>query len=143
MKKILFSTAIITLFTFYFSFSQAQRPHDEKHQARPDITELVSDLSSSQKSKIETLSNESKERVEKLRKQQHAIRDSIRLYMDREGNQSKHLYPLFDREAKLQAEISREMYATKVRIDEVLTKEQRAEFQKAIKKQRKHHGKKR
>ena len=50
---------------------------------------------------------------------------SIILFLEREGDQSRTLYPLFDREARLQVAISREMYATKLRIDEVLTKEQR------------------
>ena len=120
----------------------AQRPHREgpKPESRPDITELVSDLSASQKRKLETLTSESKERVEKLRKEQKAVRDSIERYMEMDGDQSKVLYPLFDREAKLQAQISREMYATKIRIDEVLTPEQRKELQSANK--RHHKGKK-
>ena len=69
------------------------------------------------------------------------MRDSIGKYMDSEGDQSKKLYPLFDREAQLQVQISREMYSTKVRIDKVLTKEQRKEFLQASKRD-KRHGKK-
>lgn len=120
----------------------AQRPHREgpKPEARPDITELVSDLNASQKRKLETITSESKERVEKLRNEQKAVRDSIGRYMEMDGDQSKVLYPLFDREAKLQALVSREMYATKIRIDEVLTAEQRKELQSANK--RHHKGKK-
>ena len=116
----------------------AQHPRHEgpKHEPRPEITEIVSDLNASQKRKLETITSQSKERVEKLRSEQKAVRDSIGRYMEREGDQSRALYPLFDREAKLQAEISREMYATKVRIDEVLTAEQRKELQEA---NRRHH----
>ena len=139
MKKIL-PLAIALLFGMSLS---AQRTVDHRHgDKRPDITQLVSNLTDSQKSKLETITSESRQRVEKLRSQQKAVRDSIASYMDREGDQSKYLYPLFDREARLQAEIAREMYITKVRIDEVLTKEQRQEFHKASKAQRKKHAKK-
>lgn len=121
----------------------AQKPSVERReQKRPDITQFVSNLTDSQKAKLETITSESRQRVDKLRARQQAVNDSIALYMDREGDQTKYLYPLFDRSAKIQAEISREMYATKVRIDKVLTKEQRDEFQKASKEQRKHHKKK-
>lgn len=139
MKKILFLTLTLLL---GLSLS-AQRNGDKHRDRKPlDITQLVSNLSDSQKSKLETITNESRQRIDKLRNQQKAVRDSIAGYMEREGDQSKYLYPLFDREAKLQAEISREMYITKVHIDKVLTKEQRAEFQKASKEQRKKLGKK-
>lgn len=139
MKK--FLPLALALF-LAFSLS-AQRQDGQRHdQKRPDITELVSNLTDDQKSQLEAITNDSRQRVEKLRAQQKAVRDSINLYMDREGDQSKYLNPLFDREAKIQAEISREMYASKVRIDKVLTKEQRAELQKASKQHRKKHGKK-
>lgn len=139
MKK--FLPLALALF-LAFSLS-AQRQDGQRHdQKRPDITELVSNLTDDQKSQLEAITNDSRQRVEKLRAQQKAVRDSINLYMDREGDQSKYLNPLFDREARIQAEISREMYASKVRIDKVLTKEQRAEFQKASKQHRKKHGKK-
>ncbi len=108
--------------------------HDGRHPEKKlptDITELVDDLSAPQKHKIDNISKESKSRVESLRQQRQAVRDSIRFYMELEGDQSKALYPLFDREAQLQAAVSREMYSAKLRIDEILTKEQRAALRKA------------
>ena len=143
MKKILL-IALLSPFIFHLSPSYAQRPHPEEPgrpglEKRPEITELVSDLSSSQKSKLETISKDSRKRVESLRNQQKAVRDSIDKYMEMDGDQSKVLYPLFDRESRLHAQISREMYATKVRIDKVLTKEQR----KDLKNKCKHHQKQR
>ena len=65
------------------------------------------------------------------------MRDSIHRYMDMDGDQSQYLYPLFDREARIQTQISREMYATKVHIDQVLTKEQRKELKDNSKRQKK------
>ena len=135
MKKIILIAAAITFFSFQFSNSYAQRGH--RDQQRPDITKFVSNLTDDQKSKLETLTNDSRKRVDGLRAQQKNVRDSISRYMDREGDQSKYLYPLFDREAQLQTAISREMYTTKVRIEKVLPKEQRAEFQKSAKQHRK------
>lgn len=145
MKRIVL-LALVSLFAFQCTLSYAQNPrhggpHDRQGR-RPDITKIVSNLSDAQKEKLETLMEASRQRVDKLRRQQQAVRDSIALYMDRDGNQSKKLYPLFDREAKLQVEISREMYNTKVRIDEVLTKEQRQQFRQASKEQKKHKNKK-
>lgn len=145
MKRIVL-LALVSLFAFQCTLSYAQDPrhggpHDRQGR-RPDITKIVSNLSDAQKEKLEALMEASRQRVDKLRRQQQAVRDSIALYMDRDGNQSKKLYPLFDREAKLQVEISREMYNTKVRIDEVLTKEQRQQFRQASKEHRKHKNKK-
>lgn len=104
--------------------------HDRKHK---EVTEMVGNLSATQKRKIESISKESKQRVDNLRKQQKAVKDSIAMFMDREGDQSEVLYPLFEREAALHAAIDREMYAGKVRIDEVLTKEQRAQVRACAK----------
>ena len=104
---------------------------DHMKRKRPEVTEVVNDLSAPQKRKIEAVSRESRERTEALRRQQRAVRDSINRYMDLEGDQSQTLYPLFDREAALQAAVSREMYTTKLRIDAILTADQRATLRAA------------
>ena len=117
MKKTFFF--LLVLSSYLLAPLHAQRPHQDGRgpEKRLDITEIVSDLSSSQKSKLETLTGDSKKRVEALRTQQKAVRDSIGMFMDKDGDQSK-----------VQAEISREMYSTKVRIDQILTKEQRQQL---------------
>jgi Spy/CpxP family protein refolding chaperone len=137
MKKRTFLILFLCLATLSISV-QAQRHHGDcpKPEPRPEVTELVSDLSSAQKNKLEKLTNESRERVDRLRKQQNQVRDSIGKLMESDGDQSKALFPLFDREAKLQTEISREMYTTKVRIEQVLTPDQRKEFRES---NRRHH----
>ncbi len=137
MKKIIIF--LLVLSTYLLAPVHAQRPHQEgpRHEKRPDITEMVGDLSAAQKGKLETITNESKKRIETLRKQQKSVRDSIHYYMDMDGDQSKYLYPLFDREARIQTQISREMYVTKVHIDQVLTKEQRKELKENSKRQKK------
>lgn len=141
MKKTLIAAALLTILNLQFSICAAQQPEPRqgrgKHH-RPDITELVSDLTDKQKRSIDAITAESKERVAKLRAQQKAVRDSIAIYMDREGDQSKSLHPLFDREARLQSLVSREMYATKVQVDKELTPAQRQQ----LKQNSKRHGKK-
>lgn len=115
------------------------KPHGKKHHK--EISELVDDLSAAQKRKVESITKESVERVSALRTQQKAVRDSISMFMDRDGDQSATLYPLFDREAALQTAISREMYTTKLAIDQVLTKEQRTTLRSACRKDKKQHRK--
>ena len=96
-----------------------------------EIAEMVGDLSQGQKKKLDAITDASRKRVEALRAQQKAVRDSITRYMNMEGDQSRVLFPLFDREAQLSRDISREMYTTKVRIDEVLTPQQRQQVREA------------
>lgn len=131
MKKTLVIIAILTLSAV--SYAQAPKHHDKQPR---NVSELVSDLSASQKRKVDAIGRESKERVSALRAQQQAVRDSIGLYMDRDGDQSKNLYPLFDREAKLQVAVNREMYSTKLRIDQVLTPKQREELRQSSRQRR-------
>lgn len=113
--------------------AMAQRPKGAPDGPR-DITKMVSDLSSSQKKRLDAITDESKSRIDALRTQRRAVRDSIAMYIQRDGDQSEALFPLFEREAQLQSRISREMYMTKVRIDEVLTPEQRRQVRDACSK---------
>lgn len=133
MKKIV----IITLLFVTALPAIAQREGKRGERRHRDITEMVSDLSASQKRKIDAIGKESKERVGAMRQQQKQVRDSIAMYMDRDGDQSRALYPLFEREANIQVSINREMYTTKRRIDEVLTVSQRDELRQAMKKRKK------
>lgn len=116
-----------------FTSSMAQRPKDGG--GHRDITKIVSDLSASQKKKLDAINEESKKNVDALRAQQKAVRDSIAMYIHREGDNSRILYPLFDREAQIQSSISREMYSTKIKIDAVLTAEQRKMVSEACRRQ--------
>ena len=110
--------------------------HSPEKKPRHDISEVVKDLSVIQKRKVDNISRDSKERVDVLRHQQQAVHDSIGMYMNLEGDHSKELYPLFEREAQLQVAVNREMYATKLRIDEVLKPEQRQALRNASRKDR-------
>lgn len=128
MKRII-TFALLASCTFVLL---AQQPQDKpQHRHGREVTELVSDLNAVQKRRIESISNESKRRIDDLHQQKQAVHDSINLLLQADGDQSQLLYPLFDREAALQAAISREMYATRLRIDQVLSKEQRQQVRQA------------
>lgn len=105
--------------------AQHDGPRHEK-KARPEISEIVSDLSAPQKRKIENITRQSRERIDNLRAKKRAVSDTIARLIEQEGDHSSQLNPLFEHEAYLQVAINREMYATKLRIDEILTREQRA-----------------
>lgn len=49
--------------------------------------------------------------------------------MDKPGDQSEKIYPLFDKEATLEAKIAKKKYATKQQIDKILTPAQRKQLQ--------------
>ena len=101
---------------------------------------MVSNLSLKQKKTLLEVRERSKDRMDELKAQLNTVRDSIRDYIHREGDNSKVLYALFDREGELQARISKEMYALRLQIDTILTPEQLKEFRQAMEQRR---GKKR
>ena len=125
--------AIVIMLLVALPVAQAQR-HGRNHERNKDVTQLVSDLSQSQKKKLDAITEQSKARVSELRGKQQAVRDSIRMYMNMEGDQSEKLFPLFDKETLLQRDISREMYSTKVKVDQVLTAAQRKQLSEALRK---------
>lgn len=89
-----------------------------------EISDFISDLSKTQKSKIDLVTKRTAKIVENYRQQLEAVRDSIRSYMDTPDDHSSILFPLYEREGRLQAEISKEYYRSKVAIDKLLTPEQ-------------------
>ena len=134
MKKFL---SLILAISFVVTLS-AQAPHrDGQHHGKKEkIEDVITDLTPQQKSKIDAITQRSSKNIESCRKQLHVVRDSIRLYMEsREDNSSK-VFPLYDREARLQAELSKEYYRTKVAVDAVLTPEQYTRFQQHVKSKR-------
>ncbi len=129
IKSIILAVALVAVAVPCAAQRDSRARHDERKPK--EITEMVGDLSQSQKKRLDDITDASKQRVAALRAQKKAVRDSINTYMRLDGDQSAVLFPLFDREAQLQREISREMYTTKVRVDEVLTPEQRKQLRQA------------
>ena len=88
------------------------------------MEEIVKDLSIRQKRQLETISNETKVQMDKYKAELKQVKDSIHYYMDMSTDKTDVLFPLFDREAKIKANMSKLMYRTRLKIDNVLTKEQ-------------------
>ncbi len=120
--------------------AQPSHNHGGKRDNPPKVEEMVSNLSLKQKKTLLEVRERSKDRMDELKAQLNTVRDSIRDYIHREGDNTKVLYPLFDREGELQARISKEMYALRLQIDAILTPEQLKEFRQAMEQRR---GKKR
>lgn len=134
MKKYL---SLVLALSFVVTLS-AQAPHrEDRHNGKKEkIEDVIKDLTPQQKSKIDAITQRSSKNIEGCRKQLQAVRDSIRFYMDSRDDNSSKVFPLYDREARLQAELSKEYYRTKVAVDAVLTPEQFARFQQHIKSKR-------
>lgn len=99
---------------------QKEPPHHEEGR----IEKILTDLTATQKTRIDLVTREASRKVEKLRKELSNVRDSIRVYMDSPKDNSGKLFPLFELEGKLQAEISKEYYRAKTAVDKVLTPDQ-------------------
>ena len=106
--------------------------HGDKHRTPPKVEEMVSNLSPRQRKSLLETRERSHARVEELNARLNAVRDSIRDYIHRDGDNSKALYPLFDREGVLQSQISKEMYSLRLQIDAILTPGQIKELRAAL-----------
>ena len=129
MKKII---SFFLIFTVVLSLN-AQPRHHQHEKRQTNIVEMVDDLSASQRKQLLKAQSETHERIDALYAKLDGIRDSIRLIMHKEGDYSKDLFPLFDREAIVQAQISKEMYSLRVFIDNILTPKQLEQFRSALK----------
>lgn len=140
----IFKQSLLVAATTLFFLSPIQAQNDKscekgKH-CPPRVEDVVSGLSNPQKNKLEGLQKDSRERVKKIKQEQKVLRDSIRNIMMQEGDHSSELFPLFEREGVLQTAMSKEMYTTKVKIDQILNKEQRAEYRAKMKQRRHEQG---
>ena len=122
--------------------AQPSQGRESKHQEPPKIEEMVSDLSAIQKKRLTSVMQNSRKEVDRMKTELDGVRQQIRALMEKDGDNSEQLFPLFDRESALRAEISKEMYRTRQQIDKILTKEQLAEFRKCCKAEHQKHHKK-
>lgn len=101
-----------------------------------EISDFISDLSKTQQSKIDLITKRTTKIVNNYRTQLNSVRDSIRAFMDSPDDFSSILFPLYEREGRLQAEISKEYYRSKVAIDKLLTPEQYQQLKEKMAKNR-------
>ena len=126
MKKI--ATLLLTLALAVTAIGQQKTGKSHRHKEPPKIEEMVSDLSAIQKKRLNTVMENSRKEVDRLQAELDKVRKQIHALTNKDGDNSDQLFPLFDREGDLRAEIAKEMYRTRRQIDEILTKEQLAEF---------------
>lgn len=121
MKKTILAIVLMILVSGTYAQNKGQQTHCKSNHK---IENFVSDLSPLQKRKLEEISNSSQTKISQLKKELHAVRDSIHSYMETYGDNTTKVYPLFEREAALELEINKVMYNNKVSVDKILTKEQ-------------------
>ena len=121
MKKTVILVALFLLVSVS-GFSQQKGEHRRSHDFK--IENFVDDLSADQKKKIDDISAQYMKRISSMRSDLHAVRDSIRTLSDQYGDHTKLIFPMYEREAKIQTEISKEMYRMKLKLDKVLTRAQ-------------------
>ncbi len=125
-------TIVLSLLFSVVLLAQPGKPQEDV----PNVEKMVSNLSTMQKKRIEAVTAASKKEVVKIRTELESIRSQIGTLNRMEGDQSATLFPLFDRESELVAEISKEMYRCRMKIDEVLTPDQVKEFRNSLENER-------
>lgn len=123
MKKLLTLVLALTLCSVMFAQPGSGKRH-QQHPEPPKVEEIVNDLTPIQKKRLESVTQESKKQVEKLKAELKEVRSQVQKIMDKDGDHSDELFPLLERESYLKTEITKEMYRTRIKIDEILTKEQ-------------------
>ena len=130
MKKI--TALLLTLVLAVTAMGQHKNDHSRHHKELPKVEEMVSDLSAIQKKKLNTVMENSRKEVDRLQAELDKVRKQINALVNKDGDNADQLFPLFDREGALRAEISKEMYRTRQQIDNILTKEQLAEMRACL-----------
>ena len=132
MKKI--ATLMLTIVLGFTVMGQQKPCHTPRHKELPKVEELVNNLSAIQKKRLNTVMENSRKEVDRLQAELDKVRKQIHTLTNKEGDNSEQLFPLFEREGVLRAEIAKEMYRTRLQIDEILTKEQLAEMRARLQK---------
>ena len=135
MKRLIIISLIALVATATATAQPGAKPPKEDNM---EIADFVSDLSKAQKSKIDLITKRSTKIISNYRQQLHNVRDSIRTFMNRSDDNSAVLFPLYEREGRLQSEISKEYYRCKLAIDNVLTPEQQRTLKEKMDKARPH-----
>lgn len=137
MKRIL--TTAIGMLMALTAFGQRNQgsPHELRPHDEPSIEDVVKNLSESQISQLETITSAHKKRVSQCRRELEALRDSIRMEMEKDGDQSAVLFPMYEREGKLMSDLSKMYYMGGVEVEKVLTPKQKKQLKRSMKEDRK------
>ena len=104
-------------------FRSMFKPYEEQ------VETVLTNLTDNQREALHKLSKENKEYMEKHRSDTEKLRNSIELLLAKDGDNSEILFPLIEMKAELEAEKEKNLYRVKLKIDSILTAEQRAEME--------------
>ncbi len=130
---------IIVGICFLFLFAgQANAQKEEYNKAmryrympyEKQVEEVLTNLTDNQRKMLHKLSKENKEYMDKYRKDRDQLKKTIKSLLEMKEDVSEALFPLIDMKARLEAEKEKNLYKMKLKIDEILTPEQRIEMEK-------------
>ncbi len=117
----------LAAFTMASLVSVAQPPKGRQvnePDGRPRVEEVLTDLTATQRTRIDVITRRAKKESDVYQKRLNGVADSIRILMDEGKDNSAKLFPLFEQEGRLQAEINKIFYRARLEMDAILTPEQ-------------------
>jgi len=99
------------------------KPYEEQ------VEMVLTNLTDSQREALHALSKENKEYMMKYRKDREQLEKTIKSLLEMKGDISEALFPLIDMKSRLEAEKEKKLYKVKLKIDSILTAEQRSEME--------------
>lgn len=109
-------------------YKKAMRYRFEPYEKQVEV--VLTNLTDNQREALHKLSKENRDYMEKYRKDREQLEKTIESLLAMKEDVSEALFPLIDMKAELEAEKEKNLYRMKLRIDSILTAEQRAEMDK-------------
>lgn len=109
-------------------YKKAMRYRFEPYEKQVEV--VLTNLTDNQREALHKLSKENKEYMKKYRKDREQLEKTIESLLAMKEDVSEALFPLIDMKSRLEAEKEKNFYKIKLKIDSILTAEQRAEMDK-------------
>ena len=129
LRKVFLALAIVSIAAVPVLAKQHGGDGFMKHKGHKGMNmerlKVALDLTEQQQADIQQIINQQREKVQPVREQAQLNRDGIRELMDQENLDEAKLQALMQEQSKLRTEMMIERHATRAKIDQVLTPEQR------------------
>ncbi|MBR3940203.1 MAG: Spy/CpxP family protein refolding chaperone [Bacteroidales bacterium] len=109
-------------------YKKAMRYRFEPYEKQVEV--VLTNLTDNQREALHKFSKENKEYMKKYRKDREQLEKTIESLLAMKEDVSEALFPLIDMKSRLEAEKEKNFYKIKLKIDSILTAEQRAEMDK-------------
>ena len=134
-RNFLIFVGICFLFLFAGQANAQKKEYNKAMRCRympyeKQVEEVLTNLTDNQRKMLHKLSKENKEYMDKYRKDRDQLKKTIKSLLEMKEDVSEALFPLIDMKARLEAEKEKNLYKMKLKIDEILTPEQRIEMEK-------------